>query len=97
MRLPNSERKNPAALPRPNKLSATLTLPSSFNTELDAETSDGSVRSSHPMLDSDRDERRSGEGSDQRRERRRVLRARMGEGGKSLRVRTGDGTIRIER
>ncbi len=77
--------------------SVTLTLPSSFNAELDAETSDGSVRSSHPMLDDDRDERRSGEGGDQRRERRRVLRARMGEGGKSLRVRTGDGTIRIDR
>ena len=77
--------------------SITLTLPSAFNAELDAETSDGAVRSSHPLLEEGRDERRSGEGSDDRRERRRVLRAKMGAGGKSLKVRTGDGTIRIER
>ena len=77
--------------------SITLTLPTAFNAELDAETSDGSVRASHPLLEQDRDERRSGEGSDDRRERRRVLRAKMGDGGKFLKVRTGDGTIRIER
>ena len=77
--------------------SITLTLPSAFNAELDAETSDGAVRSSHPLLEEGRDERRGGEGSDDRRERRRVLRAKMGDGGKSLKVRTGDGTIRIER
>ncbi|MGE0864978.1 MAG: DUF4097 domain-containing protein [Vicinamibacterales bacterium] len=76
--------------------SITLTLPSAFNAELDAETSDGSVRASHPLLDSD-SERRSGEDSDERRERRRILRTRMGDGGKALRLRTGDGTIRIER
>jgi DUF4097 and DUF4098 domain-containing protein YvlB len=67
----------------------TLTLPSSFNAEIDAESGDGSVRSSHPAL-STGDE---GEG----RERRRELRGRMGEGGPILKVRTGDGTIRIER
>jgi len=77
--------------------SITLTLPPAFNADLDAETSDGAVRSSHPLLEEGRDERRSGEGSDDRRERRRVLRAKMGEGGKSLKIRTGDGTIRIER
>lgn len=77
--------------------SVTLTLPAAFNAELDAETSDGSVRSSHPLLDDGRDERRSGEDGDERRERRRVMRTRMGDGGKTLRVRTGDGTIRIER
>ena len=77
--------------------SITLTLPSAFNAELDAETSDGSVRASHPLLEDERDERRSGEGSDERRERRRVMRTKMGDGGKTLRVRTGDGTIRIER
>lgn len=77
--------------------SVTLTLPSAFQAELDAETSDGAVRSSHPLLEDGRDERRSGEGSDERRERRRVLRAKMGDGGKTLRVRTSDGTIRIER
>ncbi len=77
--------------------SVTLTLPSAFNTELDAETSDGSVRSSHPLLENDNGDRRQGEDSDERRERRRVMRSRMGDGGKTLRVRTGDGTIRIER
>ncbi len=77
--------------------SITLTLPTAFNAELDAETSDGSVRASHPLLDSDTDERRGGEDGDERRERRRVMRTKMGDGGKVLRVRTGDGTIRIER
>lgn len=74
-----------------------LTLPGLFNAELDAETSDGSVRTSHPLLEDDRAERRDGEGGDERRERRRTLRSKIGEGGKLLRIRTGDGTIRIER
>ncbi|MGE3888406.1 MAG: DUF4097 domain-containing protein [Vicinamibacterales bacterium] len=69
--------------------SVTLTLPPSFNAEIDAETSDGSVRSSHPAISIDRDD----EG---RRERRRELRTRMGEGGPVLRIRTGDGSIRFE-
>lgn len=77
--------------------SITLTLPAVFNAELDAETSDGVVRSSHPLLDDDSDERRRGEDGDERRERRRILRTRIGDGGKVIRVRTGDGTIRIER
>ncbi len=74
-----------------------LTLPGLFNAEIDAETSDGSVRSTHPLLGDDREERRDGEGRDERRERRRTLRSKMGEGGKLLRIRTGDGTIRIDR
>lgn len=77
--------------------SVMLTLPSLFNAEIDAETSDGSVRSAHPLLGDDREERRDGEDRDDRRERRRTLRAKMGDGGKTLRLRTGDGTIRIER
>ena len=76
--------------------SVILTLPSGFNAELDAETSDGVVRSDHPLLKEQTAERRSGEDGDERRERRRSLRTRMGEGGKILKVRTGDGTIRIE-
>jgi len=75
--------------------SVTLRLPTSFNAEIDAETRDGSVRTSHPQIEP-ADERRDGEGSDERRERRRTLRTKMGDGGKTLRVRTGDGTIRIE-
>jgi hypothetical protein len=57
------------------------------------------VRTNHPLLEDDRDrqERRDGEDRDDRRERRRVLKAKMGDGGKAFRIRTGDGTIRIER
>jgi DUF4097 and DUF4098 domain-containing protein YvlB len=74
----------------------TLVLPGSFNAEIDAETSDGVVRVSHPLLDSDAGEGR-GEGRDERRERRRMLRSKMGDGGRTLRIRSGDGSIRIER
>jgi len=72
-----------------------LTLPASFDAELDAETNDGAVRATHPELTNE-DERVRGEGRDERRERRRTLKQKMGDGGKMLRVRTGDGTIRIE-
>ena len=67
-----------------------LTLPTSFNGELDAETRDGSVRTNHPSLSA---EARPGE---DRAERRRKLKATLGSGGPTLRVRSGDGTIRIE-
>jgi DUF4097 and DUF4098 domain-containing protein YvlB len=70
--------------------SITLTLPSDFNAELDAESGDGTVRSSHPGI---RIEERDGA---DRRERRRSLRTTMGQGGKVLRVRTSDGSVRIE-
>jgi DUF4097 and DUF4098 domain-containing protein YvlB len=70
--------------------SITLTLPAGFNAELDAESGDGSVRSTHPGI---RTETRTG--SD-REERRRSLRTTIGSGGKMLRVRTSDGTVRIE-
>ena len=74
-----------------------LTLPGLFNAELDAETSDGTVRSSHPLIEDASEDRRDGEGRDERRDRRRILRSRLGDGGKLLRIRTGDGSIRIER
>lgn len=76
-----------------------LTLPGSFNAELDAETSDGVVRTSHPLLGDSNEARPRGEDEnrEERRERRRTLRSRIGDGGKMLRIRTGDGTIRIER
>lgn len=77
--------------------SVVVTLPGLFNAELDAETSDGAVRTNHPLLDGDRDDRRDGEGRDERRERRRTLRSKIGEGGKVLKIRSGDGTIRIDR
>jgi len=77
--------------------SVTVTLPGLFNAELDAETSDGSVRTNHPQLDDDRDSRRDGEDREERRERRRTLRTKIGDGGKLLKIRSGDGTIRIDR
>jgi DUF4097 and DUF4098 domain-containing protein YvlB len=70
--------------------SVVLTLPSDFAAQLDAESRDGVVRSSHPAIQV---ETREGETSE---ERRRALRATLGSGGKILRVRTGDGSIRIE-
>ena len=76
----------------------TVTLPGLFNAELDAETSDGAVRTNHPLLgDDDREVRRRGEDSGERRERRRTLQSKIGEGGKVLKIRSGDGSIRIER
>ena len=71
--------------------SITLTLPASFNADIDAETSDGAVRSSYPGLSTET------EGGEGRERRRRELRAKLGEGGPVLKVRTGDGTIRFER
>jgi hypothetical protein len=53
------------------------------------------VRTNHPLLD--RDERRDGDDGESRRERRRSLRSKIGDGGKTFRIRTGDGSIRIER
>lgn len=69
--------------------SVTVTLPPSFNADIDAETRDGSVRSTHPALKTDGDD-------EERRERRREVRTRMGEGGRVLKIRTGDGSIRFE-
>jgi DUF4097 and DUF4098 domain-containing protein YvlB len=74
-----------------------MTLPGLFNAEIDAETSDGAVRSSHPLLDDGASSRADGEGNTERRERRRTMRTKMGDGGKMLRIRTGDGNIRFER
>jgi DUF4097 and DUF4098 domain-containing protein YvlB len=77
--------------------SVTVMLPGLFNAELDAETNDGSVRASHPLLeDGTREDRGEGD-REERRERRRTLRTKMGDGGKMFKIRTGDGTIRIER
>ena len=78
--------------------SVTVMLPGRFNAEIDAETSDGAVRTSHPLLGDEEDRADGdGEGRRERRERRRQLQSRMGDGGKILKIRSGDGTIRIER
>lgn len=77
--------------------SVTVTLPGQFSAELDAETSDGAVRTNHPLLTDDRPERGEDDDRQERRERRRTLKSKIGDGGKMFRIRTGDGTISIER
>jgi len=62
-----------------------VSVPSDFSAELDAHSSGGSVRSEF-KVDSDSDDRES----------RRTLRGRIGSGGKTLKIRTGDGSIRIK-
>lgn len=59
-----------------------VTLPASFNAELDASTGDGAVDASAFGLEA--------EG-----ESRRAVRGRLGTGGKTFKVRTGDGSIAV--
>src|SRR6266851_2257325 len=60
-------------------------LPSGFGAALDAHTGDGSIRSDLDLAtDGDRDKER------------RTLKGRLGAGGKTLRIRTGDGSIRLK-
>lgn len=62
----------------------TLFLPPDFAADLDAHTGDGSIRN-------DLDVEKAGEEPS-----RRTLRGRIGKGGQTLRVRTGDGSIRLK-
>ncbi|MEO6212777.1 MAG: DUF4097 family beta strand repeat-containing protein [Vicinamibacterales bacterium] len=64
--------------------SVSVYLPDGFGGELDAHTGDGSVRSDLSTFSST-----SGDGA------RRTLRGRIGAGGKLLRIRTGDGAIKL--
>ena len=61
-----------------------LYLPAGFGAELDAHTGDGTIRN-------DLNVEEAGDRSN-----RRTLRGRIGPGGKMLRVRTGDGSIRLK-
>lgn len=61
-----------------------LYLPSDFGAELDAHTGDGTIRNDLNVED-------AGEQGT-----RRTLKGRIGAGGKPLRVRTGDGSIRLK-
>jgi hypothetical protein len=62
-----------------------LYLPSDFGAELDAHTGDGSIRNElHLNADGDEDKEH------------RTLRGKLGAGGKLLRIRTGDGSIRLK-
>jgi hypothetical protein len=68
--------------------SVEVRLPENLDAQVDAVTSDGRVHSNYPGLTVERtDDEESG----------RELRATLGSGGRTLRVRTGDGTIRFER
>jgi DUF4097 and DUF4098 domain-containing protein YvlB len=61
-----------------------LYLPSDFGAELDAHTGDGTIRNDLSIES-------PGAGE----ENRRTVRGRLGSGGKHLRIRTGDGSIRL--
>jgi hypothetical protein len=77
--------------------SVTMYLPPDFNAELDARTSDGGIRN-ELHAGSRMAEAEEGAGSNRRdrdEESRRALRARLGGGGKLLKIRTGDGAIRL--
>ena len=66
--------------------SVALYLPPAFGAELDAHTGDGTIRTELQLA--------SGGGNGERE--RRTLRGRLGDGGRGLRVRTGDGSISLK-
>lgn len=68
--------------------SVVLEVPEGFGAELDAETADGSVRSELTVAGAENLDSRN-------REERRRLRGKIGAGGKVLKLRTGDGSIRL--
>jgi hypothetical protein len=65
--------------------SVAVYLPAAFNAELDAHTGDGAIRSELSLTSS------STQDSE-----RRSIRGRLGDGGRRLRVRTGDGSITLK-
>ena len=60
-------------------------LPSDFAAELDAHTGDGAIRNELDIKRPGGDERA-----------RRTLKGRLGSGGRTLRIRTGDGSVRLK-
>jgi hypothetical protein len=71
-----------------------LYLPSDFAAELDAHTGDGSIRNELQIASDsvDRDRDRDGD----RERARRTLKGKLGAGGRTLRIRTGDGSVRLK-
>ena len=69
--------------------SISLYLPSDFSAELDAHTGDGSIRNELRLA-------AEAEAGGDRESSRRTLRAKLGAGGKTLKLRTGDGSIRLK-
>jgi len=76
--------------------SVTLYLPQDFSAELDARTSDGGIRNDLQVgpMRAEADGSRA-PGRDRDESSRRALRAQLGTGGKVLKIRTGDGSIRL--
>jgi Putative adhesin len=72
--------------------SVSLYLPAGFSANLDAHTGDGRIRTDLDVQN-DRDLERDGDASDRE---RRTLRGRIGQGGKRLRIQTGDGGITLK-
>lgn len=68
--------------------SVALYLPTSFDAELDAHTGDGTIRADLDVVATEPDQDRES--------RRRTVRGRLGEGGHTLRIRTGDGSITLK-
>lgn len=66
-----------------------LYLPTDFGAELDAHTGDGSIRNDLNV----KAEAEAESGADERT--KRTVKGRLGSGGKQLRIRTGDGSIRL--
>jgi DUF4097 and DUF4098 domain-containing protein YvlB len=64
----------------------TLYLPENFGAQIDAHTGDGAIRNDLAIV---------GGAGQEHGENRRTLRGRLGSGGREIRVRTGDGTIRL--
>ena len=67
--------------------SVALYLPANFSADLDAHTGDGSIRNELTMASAASGDEPS----------RRTVRGRLGDGGRRLRVRTGDGSISLKR
>jgi DUF4097 and DUF4098 domain-containing protein YvlB len=63
--------------------SVTVSLPENFDGDLDVHTSDGTIRNDFKLSAP------AGENS------RRTLKGRLGDGGRQLKIRTGDGSIRL--
>lgn len=64
-----------------------LHLPSDFGAEIDAHTGDGAIRNELQIAG-------QGAGDDERA--RRTLKGRLGAGGRTVRIRTGDGSVRLK-
>jgi hypothetical protein len=63
-----------------------LYLPSDFAAELDAHTGDGAIRNELQVESQGGESERA----------RRTLKGRLGAGGRTLRIRTGDGSVRLK-